>query len=262
MEKCNKCESIISDNDPMAWKCTECGKAFKVNLSKLKKLQLLKNKPENAGKMLLKCPTCGNGIDNGNEKIACKCSACGNIMMGKLRDFAGVDENDKQDNVNTLYKLNNSSHKHSRNNPKIKKHIILLLFIVFVCITISAPTLRKKYIAHQAISLLKSELGQFANELVLENIFYNKKHNICVIEYYVGYTEDIATVNLGDKTVGVCGIFKELSSISDNICSSDIYSVKEKQESAQRVLEYPYDPFLVYDLEMKGTSDGNWKKVK
>lgn len=111
MEKCNKCESIISDNDPMAWKCTECGKAFKVNLSKLKKLQLLKNKPENAGKMLLKCPTCGNGIDNGNEKIACKCSACGNIMMGKLRDFAGVDENDKQDNVNTLYKLNNSSHK-------------------------------------------------------------------------------------------------------------------------------------------------------
>lgn len=96
----------------------------------------------------------------------------------------------------------------------------------------------------------------------MENIFYNKKHNICVIEYYVGYTEDIATVNLSDKTVGICGIFKELSSISDNICSSDIYSVKEKQESAQRVLEYPYDPLLVYDLEMKGTSDGNWKKVK
>ncbi len=88
MEKCSKCESAISDNDVMAWKCMECGKAFKVNLSKLKKLQVLKNKPENTGKMLLKCPTCGNGIDNGNEKIACKCSACGNVMMGNLRDFA------------------------------------------------------------------------------------------------------------------------------------------------------------------------------
>lgn len=89
MEKCSKCGSVISDNDVMAWKCMECGKAFKVNLSKLKKLQALKDKPENTGKMLLKCPTCGNGIDNGNEKIACKCSACGNIMMGKLKDFAG-----------------------------------------------------------------------------------------------------------------------------------------------------------------------------
>lgn len=91
MEKCTKCGSVISDNDPMAWKCMECGKAFRVNLSKLKKLQILKNKPENAGKILLKCPTCGNGIDNGNEKIACKCSACGNVMMGKLRDFMNGD---------------------------------------------------------------------------------------------------------------------------------------------------------------------------
>lgn len=91
MEKCSKCGSIISDNDPMAWKCTECGKAFRVNLSKLRKLQALKDKPENTGKSLLKCSACGNGIDNGNEKIACKCSACGNIMMGKLKDFRDSD---------------------------------------------------------------------------------------------------------------------------------------------------------------------------
>lgn len=87
MEKCSKCGSAISDNDPMAWKCTECGKAFRVNLSKLKKLQALKDKPENAGKMLLKCSACGNGIDNGNEKIEYKCSSCGNVMIGNLRDF-------------------------------------------------------------------------------------------------------------------------------------------------------------------------------
>ena len=53
MEKCTKCGSVISDNDPMAWKCTECGKAFRINLSRLKKLCVLKDKPENAGKALL-----------------------------------------------------------------------------------------------------------------------------------------------------------------------------------------------------------------
>lgn len=53
MEKCSKCGSVISDNDNMAWKCMECGKAFRVNLSKLKKLYVLKNKHENIGKSLL-----------------------------------------------------------------------------------------------------------------------------------------------------------------------------------------------------------------
>lgn len=91
MKKCSKCGWVISDNDKMAWKCTECGKAFRVNLSKLKKLYALKNKPENIGKSLLKCSTCRKGIDNGNEMIACKCSACGNIMSGSLGDFTAVD---------------------------------------------------------------------------------------------------------------------------------------------------------------------------
>ena len=66
MDKCSRCGKIISDNDIMAWKCMECGKAFKVNLSKLKKLQIFKDKPENVGKALLKCPNCGKGIDKGN----------------------------------------------------------------------------------------------------------------------------------------------------------------------------------------------------
>ena len=115
MEKCSKCGSVISDNDPMAWKCTECGKAFRVSLSKLKKLKALKDKPENAGKMLLKCSACGNGIDNGNEKIACKCSACGNVMMGKLRDFASeAMENHTVNNELYLNNANTYSHTSSK----------------------------------------------------------------------------------------------------------------------------------------------------
>lgn len=88
MKKCSKCGTAVSENDKMAWKCTECGKAFRVSLSKLEKLQMMKNKPENNGRSLLKCSACGNGLDNGNEMIACKCSVCGNVMTGNLGDFA------------------------------------------------------------------------------------------------------------------------------------------------------------------------------
>lgn len=87
MKECNRCNSVISDSDMMAWKCVECGKVFKVKLSKLENLKRQKNKPENAGKTLLKCPACGIGIDDENEKIACKCSSCGNVMRGNLSYF-------------------------------------------------------------------------------------------------------------------------------------------------------------------------------
>lgn len=86
--KCSNCGKLISDDEHLVWKCTSCEKAFKVSLSKLKKMYLQKNKPEYAGKMLLKCPTCGNWMDDGNEKIAYKCPACENVMTGNLKYFA------------------------------------------------------------------------------------------------------------------------------------------------------------------------------
>lgn len=85
--KCRKCGVTISDNDQMSWRCMSCGKAFNVNLSKLKKVQIQKDKIENAGKILLKCPSCGSGMDNGDEKIVCKCFTCGNISGGSLEYF-------------------------------------------------------------------------------------------------------------------------------------------------------------------------------
>lgn len=264
MKECSKCGTIISDSDNIAWKCLECGKVFNVKFSKLKELQMLKDKPENIGKALLKCPACGKCIDNGNEKIACKCSTCGNVMMGDFRFFAGqkkIEINDKQDN-STYNELNTFSRKHLRKSQKVKKSIIFALIVVLIGIAISIPTIRKKYIENQATSLLKSELKQFSDELVLEDIFYNKEYNTCVIKYYVGYTEDTAVINLDNKTVGLRGVFVELHSTLENIVSSDLYSSKEKQASAQRVLEYPYDAALVYNLTIKGTSDGDWEKIK
>ena len=87
MNKCRKCGAAISDNDLMSWECMSCGKAFNINLTKLKRLQVQKENPENSGKILLKCPSCGSGMDNGDEKIVCKCSACGNVSGGNLEYF-------------------------------------------------------------------------------------------------------------------------------------------------------------------------------
>lgn len=138
MDKCSKCGNIISDIDIMAWKCMECGKAFKVNLSKLKKIQMLKNKSENIGKMLLKCPNCGKGIDNGNEKIACKCSACGNVMIGTLMDFTLIEKHEvEHKDVNTKVYENNviskqNIHKQNRKNKDSRK-IMVIFLILLIC---------------------------------------------------------------------------------------------------------------------------------
>lgn len=86
--KCSNCGNSISDDDHLVWKCTSCNKAFKVSLSKLRKMCIQKNKPEYVGRMLLKCPICGMGMDDGNEKIAYKCPVCENVMTGNLKCFA------------------------------------------------------------------------------------------------------------------------------------------------------------------------------
>lgn len=96
--KCSNCGNIISDDAPLVWKCTSCNKAFKVSLSKLKKIYIQKSKPEYVGRMLLKCPTCGMGMDDGNEKIAYKCPVCENVMTGNLKYFA----EEKQIDYNTI----------------------------------------------------------------------------------------------------------------------------------------------------------------
>lgn len=153
MKKCSKCGWVISDNDKMAWKCTECGKAFRVNLSKLKKLYALKNKPENSGKSLLKCSACGKGIDNGNEMIACKCSACGNIMSGSLRDFADGDKSlfnelcitsdlthySKSENNRRSKKF---SHPKNR-NYSLKAHLLVIIGSVLIVSLFMVLSLKK-----------------------------------------------------------------------------------------------------------------------
>ena len=75
--KCPKCGMNLNDDCIFVWKCPECGKAFKINFSKLEQVQEWKR--NNVGNHLIKCSSCGYALDDGNEHITCKCSSCGNV---------------------------------------------------------------------------------------------------------------------------------------------------------------------------------------
>lgn len=90
MIKCSKCNSAPSEDDAMGWKCNSCKKAFKVTKSQLHNILMKKDmSPE---KLIIKCPSCKNNLNDGNGNIAWKCS-CGNIERGNLKDFENKAEN-------------------------------------------------------------------------------------------------------------------------------------------------------------------------
>ena len=80
INQCIKCGAAITDNDLVIWKCQECGKKYKIKVSKIQEMQILKNRPENAGNPILRCRECGIEMDNGmkiyhlNVKSAAKLS--------------------------------------------------------------------------------------------------------------------------------------------------------------------------------------------
>lgn len=90
--KCPKCGMDLNDDCMIVWKCAECGKAFKVSLSKLYKIQELKK--QKADQHLIKCSSCGHPLDDGNEKIVYKCSSCENVLRGNLAYFVGKNNVD------------------------------------------------------------------------------------------------------------------------------------------------------------------------
>ena len=90
--KCNRCGELLRDGDLVGWKCNTCGKAFKINIAKLDQFQKRKITQNNSGS-ILKCPSCGNWMDDGNEKILVKCGSCGNVMQGNLTYFTSSVSN-------------------------------------------------------------------------------------------------------------------------------------------------------------------------
>ena len=277
MEKCSKCGSIISDNDPIAWKCTECGKAFRVSLSKLKKLQALKDKPENAGKMLLKCSACGNGIDNGSEKIACKCSACGNVMMGNLRDFAGVDESINLENTypNYIQKSHNAQKtnreeiervynnlKRSEQNKKKKTisiiGLVLIVFALIIVIFVSKNNTNKtkKELLQLADNSFSADFEEYKKELENYPIeiaaSYELKENkfedgvlylTCDLNYTSKDLDVYSDVSYGSQEAEeLCFMLKDISSKGDNF-----YNYSSESGKVNIEMSYNDNDFIISD---------------
>lgn len=96
MDKCEKCGMNLNDDCVAIWKCLECNRTFKVSFSKLHKIQEVKK--QKLGQHLIKCSSCGNILDDGNEQIVYKCSSCGNTLEGNLVFFAG-ENNRTSDNA-------------------------------------------------------------------------------------------------------------------------------------------------------------------
>lgn len=254
MDKCSKCGNIISDIDIMAWKCMECGKAFKVNLSKLKKIQMLKNKSENIGKMLLKCPNCGKGINNGNEKIACKCSACGNVMIGTLMDFTLIEKHEvEHKDVNTKVYENNviskqNIHKQNRKNKDSRKIMVVLLLILFSIVLVAIKPIQTIYYDKQytdkLINLLHQNVDgyEYVNSIEVRNMMkkdrsvvlnMNDKFDTLSREDQHEYLKD----GLGEKI--------------QDVYSDWMYESKSYNNELWEKEDYPYDHIEVV-LDCKG----------
>lgn len=82
---CPKCKSKINADAQVNWKCASCKKVFKVSLSRLE--TVLERKQKGANVSLIKCPSCGRDLDNGNEEISWSCLECGNRVAGNMMTF-------------------------------------------------------------------------------------------------------------------------------------------------------------------------------
>ena len=91
MNHCTNCGATIAADDLVIWKCSECGKKYKIKMSKIQEMQKLKNRPENAVKSILRCRECGIDMDNGNEDLSFKCKECGKVIRGNLKYYASDD---------------------------------------------------------------------------------------------------------------------------------------------------------------------------
>lgn len=89
MNRCGNCGEVFKDTDIFYWKCKSCSKVFKLNYLKLKNINTKKEQMGN--RSLTKCPSCSSVLDDGTEKIAYKCRACGHTVQGNLKSFVSED---------------------------------------------------------------------------------------------------------------------------------------------------------------------------
>lgn len=133
MYKCPKCKSEISTDAQVNWKCASCKKLFKVSFSRLE--TVLERKQKGSNVSLIKCPSCGRDLDNGNEEISWSCLECGNRVTGDLMTF--------KERMNENAVMNKS--KTNDRSKRVKEHyksaigsmLVIVALLVFAVSVIS-----------------------------------------------------------------------------------------------------------------------------
>ena len=69
---------------------------------------------------------------------------------------------------------------------------------------------------------------------------------------------DTACVYLVDEKVGYESICNQYQNLVDNANTNE-----ERQTYAKQILDYPYDVFWIYNLDVNGANnESGWKKIK
>lgn len=115
MKECPKCQMPLSNNEVVVWKCTECGKSFKLPLDKLIQLPTLV-KPDSTS--LIKCSNCGMGLTE-DEKVYWKCSVCEHVLVGSVGKIRGQKSTSKVVTENKNEMVNNSAEEQLKKSPNL-----------------------------------------------------------------------------------------------------------------------------------------------
>lgn len=168
---------------------------------------------------LLRCSACGSSQDDGNEKIICKCSSCGNVLGGNLDYFVSDDLKDKSIE-NTLLHLDaprkeNTASMELINCPECGKKILSESKICSYCGYSLETQLRSKEVNHKKNiigfgKIFKRILLVGVAILAIITLLFIKKSCVeCEHEYVNGLiTKDPTCTEKGEKTF-ICTLCEE-----------------------------------------------------
>lgn len=199
---------------------------------------------------LIKCPECRKNV----SEEAKKCVHCGCSLTA--------------DNV-PEYKTEKTASEDGEFVEAKKRKAPLLLVLgaaAVLCVGVFLWRTNSKKISWDTVEkIAHEEIGW--EKLEITKCVYNKEENKCVIFFEGENGSDIGTVDLTNKQAGCQTVFDAYSALSDltyGVAIMDGTISDDEQDAiqklAQEILDYPYDVFLVYDLEVNGYGN-KWEDV-
>lgn len=176
----------------------------------------------------IKCPECETEISD----KAISCPKCGCPIVGR--------ENEKTE--------------FSKSPRKRFPYIVIVIGIITVLVIGIVCTLlfiNKNKPAKEAMEIIIQDYN--GKELTFDRIYYNESENACVVYFNNGKIDDVAVVLLDSGEVGYQVLY-ELSVLGMAMAQTE----EQKQRIAQEIINDPYDPVYVNNVE---NGKETWKLI-